>query len=74
MNANGNGILKDRNGLAIFHCNACAGPLTSDDLGDFGLRPPRPGETGDDYCDEELIDPRELRHLRCLESRRVSAS
>jgi hypothetical protein len=74
VNANRNSALKDRNGLVLFHCAACSQALTSDDLGDFGLRPPRPGETADDYCDEELLDPRELRHLRCLDSRAASAS
>ena len=67
VNANRPGALKDRNGLALFFCAACTQPLTADDLGDFGLRPPPPGETADDYCDEELLDPRDLRHLRCLE-------
>jgi hypothetical protein len=50
----------------IFTCAACAGPLTEEDLGDLGLRRPDCGETVDDYCDRELLDPRELRHLACL--------
>jgi hypothetical protein len=57
----------------VFTCAACEGPLTSPDLGELGLRTPDFGETADQYCDRELLDPRELRHLACL-TKAVQAS
>ncbi|MEX1254464.1 MAG: hypothetical protein WEE64_08990 [Dehalococcoidia bacterium] len=57
-----------------FVCAVCKGALAGSDLGEFGLRTPDFGETADQYCDRELLDPRELRHLACLmrESQRAS--
>lgn len=48
-------------------CPSCEAPLTNANLADLGLRVPDPGETPEAYCDAELLDPRELRHLRCSE-------
>ncbi len=49
-------------------CSGCGSPLSAADLDDFGLRTPEPGESSEDYCDAELLDPLELRHLGCMES------
>lgn len=48
-------------------CSGCGSPLSAADLDDFGLRTPEPGESSEDYCDAELLDPLELRHLGCVE-------
>jgi hypothetical protein len=50
----------------VFTCVVCRGPLTGWDMGECGLRPPDFGETVDEYCDRELLNPRDLRHLACL--------
>ena len=51
-----------------FICPACDTALSTADLADLGLRGPDAAETQEEYCDTELLDPRELRHLQCLES------
>jgi hypothetical protein len=58
----------------VFECALCDKPLDASHLSEFGLRTPDNGETADQYCDRELLDPRELRHLACLmkERQRVS--
>ncbi len=56
----------DTQDAPAFICAGCKLPLTASDFGEFGLRTPDYGETVDDYCDAELLDPRELRHLACL--------
>jgi hypothetical protein len=48
-------------------CSTCRSSLSAADLDDFGLRTPEPGESSADYCDAELLDPLELRHLGCME-------
>ena len=66
--------MQTSNQEVVFVCAVCKGPLANSDLGKFGLRRPDFGETADEYCDRELLDPRELRHLACLvqESHRAS--
>ncbi len=54
-------------GRPLFTCRACRTPLSAVDLADLGLRVPDAGETADEYCHAELLDPRELRHAHCLE-------
>ncbi len=54
-----------------FVCPACNVPLTADDFAAIGLRAPDIGESADEYCDEELLDPLELRHLACLSEQYV---
>lgn len=49
-------------------CSGCGSPLSAADLDDFGLRPHGPAESSEDYCNAELLDPLELRHLGCVES------
>jgi hypothetical protein len=54
--------LVDSEGRPLFTCTVCHGPLAHSDLDDFGLRAPDYGESAEEYCDAELVDPRELRH------------
>ncbi len=49
-----------------FICPACDTALSTADLAELGLRGPDLAETQEEYCDAELLDPRELRHLQCL--------
>ena len=50
------------------HCSGCGSPLSEADLDDFGLRALDRGESAQDYCDAELLDPLGLRHLGCVEN------
>ena len=51
---------------ALFSCAVCERDLSPSDLVDLGLRTPDPGETAEEYCDTEVIDLHELRHLHCV--------
>ena len=59
--------LKKSDDTTTFACPGCQRALKPSDLIELGLRAPAPGETETEYCDSELIDPRELYHLSCLE-------
>ncbi len=60
-------VLLDTKGHPLFTCCACQTPLSASDLIDLGLRAPDRGETAEEYCDSELLNPAELRHTGCLE-------
>jgi hypothetical protein len=51
-----------------FQCATCMQPLTAEDFGDLGLRPPHDGEGRDDYFDAELLDS--ISHLDCAAAAR----
>ena len=65
--------LLDREGRPILACADCGSPLSASDLGDLGLPVPDQAESAADYCDAQLLDPRELRHLHCLEAELADA-
>ena len=57
--------LLDFSGRPFFYCRVCGDPLSGDDILAVGLRLPEPNESVEEYCDEELVDSRELRHAHC---------
>ncbi len=73
MNQHRSAALLDHEGHPLLDCADCGSPLSASDLGDVGLPLPNPADSAEDYCDAQLLDPRELRHLHCLEAELADA-
>lgn len=59
------GTIQQAQGAALFSCALCERDLSQSDLADLGLRTPDSEESAEEFCDAELIDLNELRHLHC---------